>query len=47
MRWGHGIGLADVLLAVALRTVTWLGIAAGFNRLITRLYHEFFPELHQ
>jgi hypothetical protein len=30
-----------------LRTVTWLGIAAGFNCLITQLYREFFPELHQ
>jgi|GEM_PF-1688994 len=47
MRCGHGVGLADVLLAVALRTVTWLGIAAGFHRLITQLYHELFPELRK
>ena len=44
---GTCIGLADVLLAVALRTVTWLGIATAFNRLITQLYREFFPEIHQ
>jgi hypothetical protein len=26
MRWGHGVGLADVPLAVGLRAVTWPGI---------------------
>jgi fatty-acid desaturase len=33
MRWGHGVGLADVLLAVTLYMVTGFGIAAGFHRL--------------
>ena len=42
---GTWLGLADLLLAVARRTVTWLGIAAGFHRLITQLYRELFPEL--
>jgi hypothetical protein len=28
MRWGHGVGLADVLLAVTLYMVTGFGIAA-------------------
>jgi hypothetical protein len=44
---GQGVGLADVLLAVALHTVTRPGIAAGFHRLITQLYCELFPELRK
>jgi len=35
MLWGHGIGLADVLLAVAMYTITGFGVTAGFHRLIT------------
>jgi len=33
--WGHGIGLADVLLAVGFYVVTGFGITVGFHRLIT------------
>jgi hypothetical protein len=33
MRWGHGVGLADVPLAVGLRTVTWPGTVAGSTAL--------------
>jgi stearoyl-CoA desaturase (Delta-9 desaturase) len=33
--WGHGIGLADVLLAVGLYVVTGFGVTVGFHRLIT------------
>ncbi len=35
MLWGHGIGLADVLLAVGLYAVTAFGVTVGFHRLIT------------
>lgn len=35
MLWGHGIGLADVLLAVAFYAITGLGVTVGFHRLIT------------
>ncbi len=33
--WGHGIGLTDVLLAVALYLVTGFGVTVRFHRLIT------------
>jgi len=35
MLWGHGIGLADVLLAAGLYTITGFGVTVGFHRLIT------------
>jgi stearoyl-CoA desaturase (delta-9 desaturase) len=35
MLWGHGIGLADVLLAAGLYAVTGFGVTVGFHRLIT------------
>ena len=35
MLWGHGIGLADVLLAVGLYLVTGFGVTVGFHRLLT------------
>ena len=35
MLWGHGIGLADVLLAVGLYVVTGFGVTVGFHRLLT------------
>ena len=35
LAWGHGIGLADVLLAVAFYVVTGLGVSIGFHRLLT------------
>ena len=47
MRWGHGVGLADVLLAVTLYMVTGFGIAPGFHRLITQLHRELFPEFRK
>jgi stearoyl-CoA desaturase (delta-9 desaturase) len=33
--WGHGVGLADVLLAAGLYAVTGFGVTVGFHRLIT------------
>ncbi|WP_405725494.1 acyl-CoA desaturase [Streptomyces sp. NBC_01537] len=33
--WGHGIRLADVLLAVGFYALTGLGVTVGFHRLIT------------
>ncbi|MCW2915198.1 MAG: acyl-CoA desaturase [Actinomycetia bacterium] len=35
MLWGHGLGLTDVLLAVAFYLVTGFGVTVGFHRLIT------------
>jgi stearoyl-CoA desaturase (Delta-9 desaturase) len=35
LAWGHGIGLADVLLALAFYTITGLGVTIGFHRLLT------------
>ncbi len=35
MLWGHGIGLADVLLAVGLYVITGFGVTVGFHRLLT------------
>lgn len=35
MLWGHGIELADVLLAVGLYMITGLGVTVGFHRLFT------------
>ena len=35
MLWGHGIGLADVLLAVGLYLITGFGVTVGFHRLLT------------
>jgi fatty-acid desaturase len=43
MRWGHGVGLADVLLAVTLYMVTGFGIAAGFHRLSLNPPRNYFP----
>jgi stearoyl-CoA desaturase (Delta-9 desaturase) len=33
--WGHGLQLADILLAVGLYVVTGLGVTIGFHRLLT------------
>ncbi len=33
--WGHGLGLADVLLAVVFYLVTGIGVTIGFHRLLT------------
>jgi stearoyl-CoA desaturase (delta-9 desaturase) len=35
MLWEHGIGLADVLLAVGLYLITGFGVTIGFHRLLT------------
>jgi stearoyl-CoA desaturase (delta-9 desaturase) len=35
LAWGHGIGLTDVLLALAFYVVTGLGVTVGFHRLLT------------
>ena len=35
LAWGHGLRLADVLLATALYVVTGLGVTIGFHRLLT------------
>jgi stearoyl-CoA desaturase (Delta-9 desaturase) len=35
MLWGHGIGLADVLLGVGLYLITGFGVTVGFHRLLT------------
>jgi stearoyl-CoA desaturase (delta-9 desaturase) len=35
MLWGHGIGLADVLLAIGLYAITGFGVTVGFHRLLT------------
>ncbi len=35
LAWGHGIGLTDVLLAVAFYLITGLGATIGFHRLLT------------
>jgi stearoyl-CoA desaturase (delta-9 desaturase) len=35
MAWGHGLNLADVLLAAALYVITGLGVTVGFHRLRT------------
>jgi len=36
LAWGHGLGLADVLLAAGFYVVTGLGVTVGFHRLLTR-----------
>jgi stearoyl-CoA desaturase (delta-9 desaturase) len=35
LAWGHGLGWADVLLAVVFYVVTGLGVTIGFHRLLT------------
>ena len=35
LAWGHGLRLADVLLAMAFYLVTGLGVTIGFHRLLT------------
>jgi len=35
LAWGHGLSLADVLLAVAFYLVTGFGVTIGFHRLLT------------
>ena len=35
LAWGHGLNLADVLLAAAFYVITGLGVTVGFHRLLT------------
>ena len=35
LAWGHGLGLANALLALAFYVLTGLGISVGFHRLLT------------
>jgi stearoyl-CoA desaturase (Delta-9 desaturase) len=35
LAWGHGLGLADVLLALGFYVLTGLGVTMGFHRLLT------------
>ena len=35
LAWGHGLNLADVLLALAFYVITGLGVTVGFHRLLT------------
>jgi stearoyl-CoA desaturase (delta-9 desaturase) len=35
LAWGHGLRLADILLAAAFYLVTGLGVTVGFHRLLT------------
>jgi fatty-acid desaturase len=35
LAWGHGPGLADVLLAAGRYAVTGMGVTVGFHRLLT------------
>ena len=34
LAWGHGLNLADVLLAMAFYVITGLGVTVGFHRLL-------------
>jgi stearoyl-CoA desaturase (delta-9 desaturase) len=35
LAWGHGVGLTDIWLAIALYLMTGLGVTVGFHRLLT------------
>ena len=35
LAWGHGLNLADILLAVLFYVITGLGVTVGFHRLLT------------
>jgi stearoyl-CoA desaturase (Delta-9 desaturase) len=35
LAWGHGVGLTDIVLAVAFYVITGLGVTVGFHRLLT------------
>ena len=45
LAWGHGVGLADVLLAVAFYAITGLGVTVGFHRLLTHRAFTAVPAL--
>jgi stearoyl-CoA desaturase (delta-9 desaturase) len=35
LAWGHGLGMADILLAAGCYVITGLGVTVGFHRLLT------------
>ena len=35
LAWGHGLNLADILLAAVFYVITGLGVTVGFHRLLT------------
>src|SRR5512140_1780275 len=45
LAWGHGLNLADVLLAVAFYVITGLGVTVGFHRLLTHRSFTAVPAL--
>jgi stearoyl-CoA desaturase (Delta-9 desaturase) len=45
LAWGHGLNLADILLAVAFYVITGLGVTVGFHRLLTHRSFTAVPAL--
>jgi stearoyl-CoA desaturase (Delta-9 desaturase) len=45
LAWGHGVGLADMLLMVACYAITGLGVTVGFHRLLTHRAFTAVPAL--
>jgi hypothetical protein len=45
LAWGHGLYLADILLAVAFYVITGLGVSVGFHRLLTHRSFTAVPAL--
>jgi stearoyl-CoA desaturase (delta-9 desaturase) len=45
LAWGHGLNLADVLLALAFYVITGLGVTVGFHRLLTHCSFTAVPAL--
>ena len=45
LAWGHGLNLADALLALAFYVITGLGVTVGFHRLLTHRSFTAVPAL--
>jgi stearoyl-CoA desaturase (Delta-9 desaturase) len=45
LAWGHGLNLADTLLALAFYVITGLGVTVGFHRLLTHRSFTAVPAL--
>jgi hypothetical protein len=45
LAWGHGLNLADILLAAAFYVITGLGVSVGFHRLLTHRSFTAVPAL--
>jgi stearoyl-CoA desaturase (delta-9 desaturase) len=45
LAWGHGVGLADILLALAFYMITGLGVTIGVHRLLTHRAFTATPRL--